>query len=170
MQPAEMVGLDYSEPAVALCQRIHTGAGLRFVHGDAEQLPFDDASYDAVVNVESSHCYGSIRSFLLEVVRVLRPGGHLLFADFRRRRDLDALLAAFDAAGLQCLSQTDITHNIIAALVLDNAHKLAQIRASAPRWLTRMLGEFAGVPGSRIHEQFTSGSTVYLSCVLRKAV
>jgi ubiquinone/menaquinone biosynthesis C-methylase UbiE len=45
------------------------------VHGDAENLPFPQVSFDAVINVESAHCYGSIERFLAEVHRVLRPGG-----------------------------------------------------------------------------------------------
>jgi ubiquinone/menaquinone biosynthesis C-methylase UbiE len=46
-------------------------------------MPFPDASFDAVINVESSHCYPSMGRFLSEVHRVLRPRGSLLFADLR---------------------------------------------------------------------------------------
>ncbi|QDU31359.1 Phthiotriol/phenolphthiotriol dimycocerosates methyltransferase [Anatilimnocola aggregata] len=55
--------------------------GLSFVVGDAENLPFEDDTFDAVVNVESSHCYRSDPAFLAQVRRVLRTGGHVLFAD-----------------------------------------------------------------------------------------
>ena len=64
--------------------------GLAFEVGDAERMPFPDASFDAVVNVESSHCYPSMPAFLSEVRRVLRPGGHFLYADLRPRTDLPA--------------------------------------------------------------------------------
>ena len=32
------------------------------------------AAYDVVLNVESSHCYGSVPDFLKEAARVLKPG------------------------------------------------------------------------------------------------
>ena len=48
------------------------------------RFPID--SYDAVVNVEASHLYPDVPRFLAEVARVLRPGGHFLYADFRRRQ------------------------------------------------------------------------------------
>ena len=60
--------------------------GLDFVHGDAENLPFADESFDAVINVEASHAYPRLSRFLAEVARVLRPGGHFLYTDFRGRQ------------------------------------------------------------------------------------
>src|SRR4030065_305528 len=85
-KPAAMVGLDFSAKAVALCNEVYNIQGLSFVQGDAEDLPFDDNAFDAVINVESSHCYGSVDAFLRQVRRVRRPGGYFLYSDFR---DLD---------------------------------------------------------------------------------
>ena len=166
---AQVVGLDYSEHAVSLCRQAYDLPGLRFVHGDAEDLPFDDVSFDALVNVESSHCYGSMSRFLAEVVRVLRPGGHFLFADFRRNKDLQLLDRQFDESGLRTLVRQDITPNVVAAIEMDNVRKLRQIQRAVPRWLSGLMAEFAGAPGSRIYDDFTSGATNYVSYVLRKA-
>lgn len=58
---------------------------MTFVHGDAENLPFPDESFDAVINVEAAHLYPDYPRFLREVARVLRPGGHFLYADLRER-------------------------------------------------------------------------------------
>ena len=40
---------------------------------DGRNIPFPDASFDVVINVESCHAYGSVPNFLKEVNRVLRP-------------------------------------------------------------------------------------------------
>jgi SAM-dependent methyltransferase len=169
LHPDEMVGVDFSREAVALCQRTYKVPGLRFVHGDAEDLPFDDASFDAVVNVESSHCYSSMDRFLSQVVRVLRPGGHFLFADFREAQEIPVLARQIADSGLEVVRYQDITRNIVAALDADQARKSAQIRAAAPRWLVGFFGEFSGAPGSRIHERFRTADEIYVSYALRKA-
>ena len=85
LHPASYTGLDFNPDGIAFCRKRHHLPGLDFVHGDAENLPFADESFDAVVNVEASHAYPRLPRFLAEVVRVLRPGGHLLYADFRGR-------------------------------------------------------------------------------------
>ena len=58
-----------------------------------------DATFDVVLNVESSHCYGRFDAFLGEVRRVLRPGGHFLYADFRPREEIAGWRASLLAAG-----------------------------------------------------------------------
>jgi ubiquinone/menaquinone biosynthesis C-methylase UbiE len=171
-RPAEMIGVDYSKQAVRLCHRTHKLPGLAFVHGDAENLPVDGGSFDAVVNVESSHCYGSMARFVDEVARVLRPGGHFLFADFRQRTELSTLEHDLTQAGLRVVSRQDITGNVLAALERDNERKMAQIRGStrklgfAEALLTGLMEEFAGAPGSAIYDGFRNGDTVYVSYAL----
>ena len=59
-----VVGLDLAERAVAFCAAHHRAPGLTFLVGDAEALPFRAAAFDAVVNVESSHCYPDFGRFL----------------------------------------------------------------------------------------------------------
>ncbi len=58
--PAEYTGLDYNPDGVAYCTEHHKLPGLNFVHGNAEDLPFPDNSFDAVVNVEASHAYPTL--------------------------------------------------------------------------------------------------------------
>ena len=82
--PESMTGLDYSSSAIKLSNKIHSNvSNLHFIKGDAENLPFDDNTFDAVINVESSHCYGNMKKFLNEVYRVLKKGGHFTWVDLR---------------------------------------------------------------------------------------
>ena len=53
-----------------------------FVVGDAENLPFDDASFDAVICANSFHHYPNPQAFFDGVARVLRPGGKLVLRDY----------------------------------------------------------------------------------------
>lgn len=168
LEPASMVGADFSSEAVRFCARHRIVPGLRFTEGSAEDLPFPDASFDAVLNVESSHCYGTMAGFLSEVHRVLKPGGRLLFADFRPADRLDELRAQFAASTMKLIEEEVITANVVAAMEQDSTRKIGLIRGYVPRWLRRPFRMFAGIEGSKIHARFKSGQTEYLRCVLRK--
>lgn len=180
LEPKTMVGVDFSEKAVAFCKKSYSVEGLSFVTGDAEFLPFEDNSFDVVVNTESSHCYGSMDAFLMQVKRVLRPacqrevagrqGGYFLYADFRGKDKIDTLHKQLHRSGMTLIKDTNITPNVIEALNLDNERKMTFIQKSIPRLLLKSFQEFAGVKGSKIYEGFRTGGVIYLSFVLQKWV
>ena len=53
----------------------------RFLKGSADDLPFDDASFDLVTCRLAAHHFASTSDFLKEAHRVLRPGARLLVVD-----------------------------------------------------------------------------------------
>ena len=57
------------------------GRTVRLVEGDAQHLPFDDASFDTVVSTFALCGIPDNRRAIEEMARVLRPGGTLLLAD-----------------------------------------------------------------------------------------
>ena len=61
--PASYTGLDLNPSGIAFCKKRHILPGLDFVQGDAQDLPFPDESFDAVVNVESANYYPDQASF-----------------------------------------------------------------------------------------------------------
>jgi len=168
LKPERMVGVDLSERAVTFCNNNYVNDGLSFKTGSAESLPFPDESFDIVLNVESSHCYGSMSAFLGQVKRVLREGGYFLFADFRRTETLDGLREKLKDSGLTLIKETNITANIIEALDLDNQRRTALIKEKVPKPLVAFFLQFAGAEGSKIHERFCCGETLYLNFVMQK--
>jgi ubiquinone/menaquinone biosynthesis C-methylase UbiE len=168
LKPARMIGVDLSSQAVGLSRERHRVEGLEFCVGDAEHLSFEDSSLDAVVNVESSHCYPSFDRFLNEVRRVLRPGGHFLYADFRDRENLAAWQKSLQNSELALLRENEITANVVAALDLDDARKLDLIATIVPRPLQTSFRDFAAVRGSTLYEGFRRGRFSYRSFVLQK--
>ncbi|MGX7829575.1 class I SAM-dependent methyltransferase [Actinokineospora sp. 24-640] len=115
---ARMVGLDLSAGAVARATAtLSRGAGLTYVHGDAEDLPFPDASVDVLVNIESSHTYPNLGRFLSEVERVLRPGGHLTHIDvFTRQRHAAMRRVREQIPGLEWTVDEDLSEFVRAAV------------------------------------------------------
>lgn len=167
-RPKTVTGLDFSQRAVDLSNRHRQAPGLRFVRGDALSLPFPDASFDAVVNIESSHCYDSVPTFLAEVTRVLRPAGSLYFADFRPSDALPALATELAAGALQVSHTSDISAGVFAALQQDNDRKSALIDQLIPRVFHRPFRRFAAIRGSATYTAFQTGGLRYLSAVLTK--
>lgn len=97
----EVVGVEYGAAAVREATRQAEEAGLnrlvRFIRGDAEQLRFDDNSFDAVI-CECAFCtFPDKTAAAAEFARVLRPGGQVGLSDLTRSgplpEDLAGLLA-----------------------------------------------------------------------------
>lgn len=80
------VGIDASEPMVELARRQSTGLPqCRFEHAGAQNLPFEDRSFDAVLSSLAIHHLPDDErdTAFAEMFRVLRPGGRIVIADFR---------------------------------------------------------------------------------------
>jgi SAM-dependent methyltransferase len=169
LKPRRMVAIDLSPRAVALCRARFNLPTLSFEVGDAERLPFGDASFDAVLNVESSHCYGHLAAFFREVRRVLRPGGTFLYADFRPEAELAGWKAVLRDAGFEIREERDLTPGVVAALDAEDDRKRALIASLFDRPLASIFHEFAALRGSELYDQFRSGTMQYRGFVLAPA-
>ena len=110
--PAAQVVLTEPVPAMyrRLEERVRDRAGLRPVRAAADALPMADASVDTVVSTLVLCTVPDVDRVLAELVRVLRPGGRLLFCEHvraedpklaRRQKRLAGPWAAF-AQGCRC--------------------------------------------------------------------
>jgi SAM-dependent methyltransferase len=168
LEPRRVVGIDLSGRAVAFSNRRHVIRNLHFRQGDAERLPFDDHSFDSVINVESSFCYPSIDGFFAEVKRVLRPGGHLHYTDLRLAHELLDWRTAIARSGLEIVFERDITTNVVEALHRDSARRRDGGRRIAGGPFAAIADVFTGVDGTRIPSLLASGGMAYYSFLLRK--
>ncbi len=156
LQPASYTGLDLNPAGIAFCRRRHDLPGLNFVHGDAEKLPFPDQSFDAVINIESSAAYPHFPRFLAEVARVLRPGGHFLYADLRPRNSIGEWETALAGAPLRMLAHEVINPQVLRGME-KNTQKLLDLIDRLPKVLHPIGREYAGMRGSPFYRALQSG-------------
>src|SRR4051812_474934 len=82
----EVVGIDFSDEGVANANRLASEEGLdgraRFVQADAtEPLDLDSESFSAVLSVDAMNHFAGRDRIFAEWLRVLQPGGRVLFTD-----------------------------------------------------------------------------------------
>ena len=130
---AELVGIDADPEMLARGREKARAAGadIQLDVGMADELPYEDASFDRVLSsLVFHHLPRPVKEATArEVARVLRPGGELHVADFGRQRDpamwtlsrlvrygdgsttvdnfAGALPEIFSAAGLRCEGERD---------------------------------------------------------------
>jgi len=86
---------------------------IEFQTGVIEQLPFPDQTFDVVLSTLMMHHLPNTlkRQGLAEIARVLKPGGRLVIADFKRKQERQGQASRFHAGGSSILD--------LAALVKD---------------------------------------------------
>ncbi len=80
----EVIALDLTRPMLDVAQKEGNARGftnISYVEGDAQALPFADASFDVVTCRHAPHHFLRIQQAVSEWARVLKPGGKLLLAD-----------------------------------------------------------------------------------------
>ena len=163
LRPKSYTGLDLNPAGIRFCRERHRVDGLDFIQGDAENLPFEADTFEAVINVEASHCYPDFPRFLGQVARVLRPGGHFLYADFRFRERWAEWESALAAAPLQWQHTRDINAEVRRGMERNSLRSQDLIARHLPKWLHGLGHDFAGTRGSRIYNALASGELSYRS-------
>jgi ubiquinone/menaquinone biosynthesis C-methylase UbiE len=87
----EIIGIDTSERAAAAFEAAFADKpNIRFRSMDGCHLEFDAESFDLVCVSNSLHHFDDPRAVLHQMVRVLRPGGHLLVCEMYRDAQTEA--------------------------------------------------------------------------------
>jgi|SRR5579871_839668 len=78
---ARLVGIDNSARQLATARRLQAEHGLEFplLHGNAENVPYPDASFDLAVSEYGAAIWCDPYVWIPEAARLLRPGGRLAF-------------------------------------------------------------------------------------------
>lgn len=168
LKPKLATGIDLNDKAIEFCKKNYADQNIKFEVGNAEHLQFEDNCFDAVINVESSHRYVQFNKFLSEAYRVLKPGGHLLLADFRFDYQVEKLTTQMQESEFEVLKYEIITPNVLKALVKSSADTERLIKNMAPRFLHGIAKQFAATEGSHTFRKFSAREYEYVLYVLKK--
>lgn len=161
LHPASYTGLDLNTVGIEFCRRRHTLPGLKFVQGNAESLPFPDQSFDAVVNVEAAINYQDVPRFFAEVDRVLRRGGHFLYADIRYADEIAAWEADLADIPMRLVSERVINAEVMRGLEKNRFADQISRRLPNIALLRGIANDYAGGPGSLIYRRLGNGEASY---------
>ena len=160
LHPAAYTGLDYNPDGVAFAQKDITYRGWSACTA-SQSLPFPDESFDAVINVEASHAYPHFERFLPEMTRVLRPGGHFLYADFRGFLEYDEWDAALAALPMRMVSKRVISEDVLRGLDKNSPRYQELVVRHVPGVLRPFGRLFSGLPGTTMYKQLQRGQLSY---------
>ena len=78
---AKVVGIDNSEQQLETARRLQREHKLEFrlLHGNAESVPYPDASFDFAISEYGACLWADPKKWVAEAARLLRPGGRLHF-------------------------------------------------------------------------------------------
>jgi demethylmenaquinone methyltransferase/2-methoxy-6-polyprenyl-1,4-benzoquinol methylase len=130
LSPTRVVGIDVAENMLSLGREkaLRKGLGDRvlFQQASAEQLPFPEGSFDAVISAFGVRNFSDLQAGLREMFRVLRPGGAILVLEFSHPR-------VFPVKQL---------YHVYSRTLLPAIGKLISRDRTAYRYLPSTIGEF----------------------------
>jgi SAM-dependent methyltransferase len=104
---AHAYGVDISPPVVTRARAAFDGEPLHGVVGDVRDLPFADASVDAVYSMGTIEHFAETERAVSEIARVLKPGGRAIVGVPNRH---DPFLRPLLATALQAVGLYDYGH------------------------------------------------------------
>jgi len=88
----KFTGLDLTPEMIETARKKNL-PNTELVVGDCENLPFEENTFDVIINSQSFHHYPNPQAFFNSVARVLKPGGRLILRDMSTTSKAVAWLA-----------------------------------------------------------------------------
>ena len=137
-ESGHVVGVDITDEQLAKAARLRDREGfsqVQFVEAQIEELPFDDASFDAVLSngvINLSPAKGRV---FAEAARVLRPGGRVAIADIVSGRPLKERTRRNVELWAACIAGAIPRRNYLEAIEAQGLH-VREVRENDYRFIS----------------------------------
>jgi ubiquinone/menaquinone biosynthesis C-methylase UbiE len=121
---AKTTGIDFSPEMIRLAQKANPH--LEFHVSDVEQLPFDNAHFDAVVVNFGLHHFERPQRALAEIRRVLRPQGRIAYTKWVSQRDNPPYRMILDAIAEHGTMDVPMPAGQDASLSIEELNRMAR--------------------------------------------
>lgn len=122
------VGVDPSHIAIETARRIDITSIVKWRQWEDRRLPFEDATFDAVACQHALHRFSDPLAVMVEMRRVLAPGGRLGIVTWGPIEENPAFAAELDAAVKSGLNDSGVVDMLLEAFSL---HRIDELQALA---------------------------------------
>jgi MPBQ/MSBQ methyltransferase len=137
--PTDVVGINISAKQIE--RSIINAPGCKIICMDAVQMEFEDDLFDNIICVEAAFYFNTREKFLLEALRVLKPGGNLVLCDLMFDttkyfgdlvvsenivKDIEEYKNLYKQAGFQLLEVVDATDECWITHYRDLKHSIQE--------------------------------------------
>jgi SAM-dependent methyltransferase len=166
-----VVAYDLSPDMLSVVARAAADRGLANIvtrQGVAEQLPFEDASFDIVLSRYSAHHWQDFEAGLKEAARVLKPGGLAVFVDGISPgvplldTHLQAIELLRDPSHVRNYSRAEWESAMVRARLTSGTVTVHHVRLDFRTWIERMRTPKVQVEAIRaLHAAMSAGVARY---------
>ena len=108
--PKMVIGMDITEASLLFCRKQIRNAV--FIKADAENIPFQTNSFDALFSIESVSDYPHPNLFYQHAYRILKKDGILFYADIFNSQEITSHENELISLGFHIEQKRDITSNV----------------------------------------------------------
>jgi ubiquinone/menaquinone biosynthesis C-methylase UbiE len=166
--PKTYTGSESTKNLVSFCKCYYNEPGLSFIKASEKKLPFENESFDIVINLGAARFYDDFPKFCNEVYRVLRKDSIFIFADIIEKRNLETVKHQLRMGGFTIEHKDNITKNVTAFIQDEHIHNYTFKKERIPGFMKKAFSPFIKSNDSDNSESLLNGSSAYMSYILKK--
>lgn len=117
---ASIIALDYDAKQIGLARKSYHLPNVNFVVGDAEELIYDNNSFDLVIGILALHHMPNWRNAIAEIYRVLKPKGYFVLKDmhsfFHGKISMNNYISEMEKVGFTIVQQKGKRYFMVEAV------------------------------------------------------
>ncbi len=111
-----IIGIDQSKSNIELAKKLVGEERIMYFIQSAEDMMLFSDSFNAIINLESSHCYSEKGAFFRDVFKYLKPGGVFIYADIFVAANLHKVKDYLISLGFTIEREKDISLGVLESL------------------------------------------------------